>query len=213
MSVIDQIGGKQLLQRYVKTARLVVLVSGYGSNLQAILDACKSGYLPAEVVAVISNRQAAYGLERARLDSIPAIYLPKLKEQERRDYDAQLAEVVAEYQPDWIILAGWMRVLSQVFLDRFSNRVVNLHPALPGKFPGTEAIARAYAAFKMGAITQTGVMVHLVPDEGVDNGPVLAQEAVPIQVDDTLEVLEGRVHQVEHRLLVDALKALLIRKG
>ena len=136
MSVIDQIGGKQLLQRYVKTARLVVLVSGYGSNLQAILDACKSGYLPAEVVAVISNRQAAYGLERARLDGIPAIYLPKLKEQERRDYDAQLAEVVAEYQPDWIILAGWMRVLSQVFLDRFSNRVVNLHPALPGKFPG-----------------------------------------------------------------------------
>ena len=136
MSAIDQIGSKNLLQQNVKTARLVVMVSGYGSNLQAVLDACKSGYLPAEVVAVISNRQAAYGLERARLEGIPAVYMPKLKEQERSDYDVKLAQVVAEYQPDWVILAGWMRLLSQVFLDRFSNRVVNLHPALRRDVPG-----------------------------------------------------------------------------
>lgn len=213
MSAIDQIGSKNLLQQNVKTARLVVMVSGYGSNLQAVLDACKTGYLPAEVVAVISNRQAAYGLERARLEGIPAVYMPKHKEQERNDYDVKLAQVVAEYQPDWVILAGWMRLLSQVFLDRFSNRVVNLHPALPGMFPGADAIARAYEVFKTGVITQTGVMVHLVLDEGVDNGPVLAHETVSIQVDDTLEVLEARVHQVEHRLLVDALKVLLMRKG
>ena len=189
--------------------RLVVLVSGHGSNLQAILDACASGELPAQVAAVISNKGEAYGLERARLAGIPAIYHPKPKDQERRAYDAGLADLAATYQPDWVVLAGWMRLLSNSFLGRFPGRVVNLHPALPGTFPGTEAIPRAFAAFQRGEIQHTGVMVHLVPDEGVDSGPVLAQESVPIQPEDTLEALEGRIHAVEHRLLVEALKGLI----
>ena len=185
--------------------RLVVLVSGHGSNLQAILDACASGELPGQVAAVISNKGEAYGLERARLAGIPAIYHPKPKDQERRAYDAGLADLAATYQPDWVVLAGWMRLLSDDFLGRFPGRVVNLHPALPGTFPGTEAIPRAFAAFQRGEIQHTGVMVHLVPNEGVDSGPVLAQEAVPIRPEDTLEALEARVHAVEHRLLVEAL--------
>ncbi len=193
------------------TSRLVVLVSGFGSNLQAILDACASDALPAQVVAVISNKRQAFGLERARQAGVPAVYSPKLKEQARGDYDAELAELVASYRPDWVVLAGWMRVLTCNFLDRFPNRVVNLHPALPGTFPGTNAIERAFEAFQRGEIEHSGVMLHLVPDEGVDSGPVLAQQVVPIYPDDTLERLEERVHIVEHKLLVNTLKELIIQ--
>lgn len=187
-------------------ARLVVLISGHGSNLQAILDACASGELQARVVAVISNKSDAFGLERARRSKVPALAKPKPRDQDRRAYDAELAELVASYQPDWIVLAGWLRVLSSAFLDRFPNRVINLHPALPGAFPGMHAIARAYAAYQRGEIDHTGVMIHLVPDEGVDVGPVLAQEIVPILADDTLATLETRIHQTEHHLLIETLK-------
>lgn len=188
--------------------RLVVLVSGNGSNLQAILDACEIGELPASVVAVISNKADAYGLERAQKAKIAAIAKPKLKTQDRRMYDSELAELVISVNPDWVVLAGWMRVLSSAFLDCFPNRVINLHPALPDTFPGTHAIERAFEAYQRGEVQQTGVMVHLVPDEGVDVGPVLAQEIVAIQPDDTLETLEARVHATEHWLLVETLKSL-----
>ena len=160
------------------------------------------------MAAVFSNKREAYGLERARQAGIPAVYKPKLKEQDRRQYDAELAELVAAYQPDWVVLAGWMRLLSSEFLGRFPSRVVNLHPALPGAFPGTEAIQRAFAAYQRGELQQTGVMVHIVPDEGVDSGPVLAQATVQIHAGDTLETLEARMHAVEHRLLVSTLKTL-----
>ena len=164
-----------------RKARLVVLISGGGSNLQAILDACASTALPAQVAAVISNRTAAFGLERARRAGIPALVLPKDKQMQRGEYDACRAELVKSFQPAYVVLAGWMRLLSMNFLQVFPGRVVNLHPALPGTFPGTDAIARAYAAFQRGEIHQTGVMVHLVPDEGVDNGPLLTQEVIPIE--------------------------------
>ncbi len=188
--------------------RLIVLISGNGSNLQAILDACASGELNAQVVAVISNKRDAFGLERAKRASVPAIVKSKPMEQDRRVYDAELAELAAAYQPNWIVLAGWMRVLSSAFLDRFPDHVVNLHPALPGMFPGTHAIDRAYIAYRAGEIDHTGVMVHLVPDESVDDGPVLAQEIVPINPDDSIETVEGHIHAVEHRLLVNTLKTL-----
>ena len=186
--------------------RIVVLISGNGTNLQAVLDACASGSLNAEVAAVLSNRASAYGLERARLAGVPAVALPKPKDLDRQVYDQQLTDLVQSYRPDWVVLAGWMRLLSQVFLNRFAGRVINLHPALPGTFPGTHSIERAFQAYQMKQIEQTGVMVHLVPDEGVDSGPVLAQEAVQIYPEDTLASLEERVHQVEHRLLVETLR-------
>ena len=188
--------------------RLVVLISGNGSNLQAILDACEHGELNARVVAVISNKADAFGLTRARRANVHAVVKMKPREQARRSYDAELAELVAQFEPDFVILAGWMRILSSAFLDKFPNRVVNLHPALPGIFPGTHAIERAFEAFQRGEISHTGVMVHLVPDEGVDSGPVLAQEVVPIENDDTLETLETRIHQVEHLLLVETIRRL-----
>jgi phosphoribosylglycinamide formyltransferase 1 len=191
------------------TARLVVLISGNGSNLQAILDTCKSGELDAEVVSVISNKADAYGVARARNAGIETTYFAKLQNESRRDYDARLANYVTVKQPAYIILAGWMRILTSAFLDQFPNRVVNLHPALPGTFPGTHAIERAYESYKRGEIKHTGIMVHLVPNEGVDNGPVLATEIVPIHSSDTLESLEARVHQIEHKILVKTIKTLL----
>src|SRR5215208_4638007 len=190
-------------------ARLVILISGNGSNLQAILDACSAGGLDARVVSVISSKADAYGLVRAKNARVEAIYFAKLENESRQEYDARLAEYVSTYLPDYVILAGWMRILSTFFLSRFPNRVINLHPALPGMFPGTHAIERSFEAYQRGEILHTGVMVHLVPDEGVDNGPVLAAETVPIEPTDTLETLETRVHETEHRLLVNTLKSLL----
>ncbi|MBI1854487.1 MAG: phosphoribosylglycinamide formyltransferase, partial [Chloroflexi bacterium] len=112
-----------------------------------------------------------------------------------------------------VVLAGWMRILSCSILLSFPRRVVNLHPALPKTFPGVHAIERAYDAFQRGEIKHTGVMVHLVPDEGVDNGPVLATQIVPIFADDTLESLEARVHGAEHGLLVKTLQEIVTKNN
>ncbi|KAA0262454.1 MAG: phosphoribosylglycinamide formyltransferase [Chloroflexi bacterium] len=193
-------------------SRLVVLISGNGSNLQAILDACASGELPASVVCVISNKADAYGLVRAKNAGVEAVYFAKLASETRQEYDKRLADYVTTKLPDYIILAGWMRILSSSFLSSFPNRVINLHPALPNTFPGTHAIERAFESYQRGEIKYTGVMVHLVPNEGVDNGPVLATEIVPIYKEDTLESLEIRVHQTEHRILVQTIKNLLTDK-
>jgi formyltetrahydrofolate-dependent phosphoribosylglycinamide formyltransferase len=191
------------------TSRLVVLISGNGSNLQAILDVCASGELPAQVVSVVSNKAEAYGLLRARNAGIEAVYFPKRENESRQEYDARLAAYISACLPDYIILAGWMRILSAAFLSCFPYRVINIHPALPGKFPGMRAIERAYAAYQRGEIDHTGVMLHLVPDEGVDNGPVLGQEEIYFTPGESLEQFEARVHDVEHRLLVDTLKDIL----
>jgi phosphoribosylglycinamide formyltransferase 1 len=188
--------------------RLVVLASGDGSNLQAILDAGAEGSLPAQVIAVVSDRPGATALTRARTAGVPAVALPAEPGEARADYDARLAEAVAVHDPDLVVLAGWMRILTMSFLGRFPDRVVNLHPALPGELPGTHAVERAWHEALAGERTRTGVMVHLVPDEGVDSGPVLATATVPIQPDDTLESLTTRIHATEHRLLVSTLANL-----
>jgi phosphoribosylglycinamide formyltransferase 1 len=193
----------------VKKARLVVLISGNGSNLQAILDACVVGKLPAMVSAVIANKPDAYGLVRAVKANVPTMVITRSQIPERRQYDVMLADCVASFEPDYVILAGWMRLLTSAFLDRFPGRVINLHPALPGTFPGTHAIERAYAAWLNGEIDHSGVMVHFVPDEGVDDGPLLAVEKISFQSGESLEQFESRVHEVEHRLLVETLIKLI----
>lgn len=119
----------------------------------------------------------------------------------RHSFDARLADVVETFEPDLVVLAGWMRLLTGAFLDRFPHRVINLHPALPGDYPGTHAIERAFADAQQHRRNHTGVMVHFVPDEGVDDGPVIATELVPIHAEDTLSSLTERVHAAEHRLL------------
>lgn len=193
------------------TMRLVVLASGNGSNLRAVLDACAAGTLPAQVVAVVSDRDHAFALKRAAEAGVPSVHVGRHQGEPRADYDARLADVVAGFGPDLVVLAGWMRILTSSFLGWFPDRVVNLHPALPGELPGTHAIERAWHQALAGERTRTGVMVHLVPDEGVDDGPVLATVEVPILADDTLDALEARVHAAEHVLLVDALRDWCLR--
>lgn len=189
--------------------RLVVLVSGNGSNLQALLDATTAGELDIEVAAVISNEPEAYGLERARRAGAEAIVVTRDGD-DRPTYDRRLASVVSRFNPDLVVLAGWMRILTTNFLDGFD--VINLHPALPGTFPGVDAIGRAFAAWEADEITQTGAMVHWVPDEGIDVGPVIEQRTVPFVAGESRQAFEERLHQTEHELLVAAV-ARLVRES
>lgn len=186
------------------TARLVVLASGHGSNLQAVLDACADGRIDAGVHAVFSDRADAYALDRAESAGVDAVRIPKHADETRTGYDARLAGAVAAFTPDWVVLAGWMRLLTMNFLGCFPERVINLHPALPGEFVGLHAIEQAWRSGR----ARTGVMVHLVPDEGVDDGPVLATVTVPIQPRESLEALTLRVHAAEHELLITTLARL-----
>jgi len=193
--------------------RLAVLISGNGSNLQAIIDAIHLQVLPAEIVVVVSNRKAAYGLERSGKAGIPTRYHP-LKAytgagRSRAEYDADLAALLDAYNPDWVVLAGWMHILSDAFLSHYPYRVVNLHPALPGQFPGRHAIADALAAYRKGEIKHTGCMVHLVPDEAIDSGPIIGTVDVPIYANDTEDTLAHRMHQAEHTLLIQSLLRLI----
>ena len=195
-------------------SRIAILISGHGSNQQAIMDAVADGRLPGVKVAlVVSNRKDAYGIQRAIQATVPVVYFPLAPYTKagrpRQEYDAALAGIVQAFDVTWVVQAGWMHVFTDAFLQQFPSQVVNLHPALPGTFPGMHGIQDAFEAYQQGKITHTGVMVHLVPDEGVDVGPVVATEQVPIHPEDTLESLEARIHATEHRLLVQALHDLL----
>jgi len=190
------------------SARLVVLASGSGSNLQAIIDACVTGTIDGSIVGVVTNRIDAFALERADAAGIDTELVTRLEDEERRAYDVRLAGAVGSFEPDWVVLAGWMRILTSNFLDHFPDQVVNLHPALPGELPGIRAIERAWDEALAGERSESGVMVHLVPDEGVDDGPVLATRAVPIDPSGTLEAFAAAVHDTEHELLVETLAGL-----
>lgn len=198
--------------------RIIVMISGSGTNLQAILDAVcdynavADGRLQANIVLVVSNRKAAYGLVRAENADVPTLYFP-LKPyldagKSRQTYDADLAAQLKAYQPDLIVLAGWMHILSPAFLEQFPQQVINLHPALPGQFAGTQAIERAFAAYQQREIEYSGCMVHTVIPE-VDAGRVIAQTVVPIQPQDRLADFEARMHAAEHQLIVRAIELAL----
>ncbi len=194
------------------TPTLVVLISGSGTNLQAIIDATENNSLKAKIALVISNRKAAYGLTRAEDHQIPTLYFP-LKPytdagKSRESYDTDLARRVAECDPTLVVLAGWMHIVTPAFLEPFPNRVINLHPALPGMFPGTHAIERAFEAYQRGEISESGCMIHRVIPE-VDAGAVITTATVPFETGDTLEAYEERVHVAEHKLIVEGIRLAL----
>ncbi len=188
---------------------LVVLISGDSPALQAILDACASGTLHAQVVAVISDKPDGQGLDRAQKARVHSIAKVKPKSQERREYEAELAELISSFQPDWLVLAGWTHPLSAAFIDDLPQQIISIHPALPGAFPGTLAVERAYYAYCRDEIDETGVTIYSVCQEGDDCGPVLAQQTVPIFEDDTVETLEERIQTVEQSLIVKVLQELV----
>jgi len=193
------------------TKRIVVLVSGNGGNLQAILDAVDDGRLAARVVGVVSNRPAVRALQRATTAGVPTVVVEPQPAETRVQYDERLRDAVEAWRPDIVVLAGFMRVLSPGFLDAFPQAVVNIHPALPGELPGIRAIERAHAQAQDGLRTHSGVMVHLVPDAGVDTGPVLAAVQVAMPRGESLADFAARMHEAEHHLLVRALVEFLDR--
>lgn len=194
--------------------RIAVLVSGSGTNLQAIIDAVASGQLDAEIAVVVSNRANAFGITRAKNAGIPTIvktlraHLAQNSANSRESYDTELAEEILKFRPDIIMLAGFMHILSPAFLDSFPEAVINLHPALPGQFDGTKAIERAWEAFQKGEIPHTGVMIHDVIPQ-VDRGRVIVKQTVEILPQDTLEDLENRIHAVEHQLVIQGIRIKL----
>ncbi|MSO57936.1 MAG: phosphoribosylglycinamide formyltransferase [Thermoleophilia bacterium] len=177
-----------------------VLVSGSGSNLQALIDAG----LP--VVAVASNRADAGALARAEAHGIPTGVFPLAGMVGREARDAAMADWLARHGATLVVCAGFMQLLGPSFLARFPERVVNVHPALLPAFPGEHAVEAALTA----GVSETGATVHLV-DLGIDTGPVLRQEAVPVLPGDTVETLHARIRSVEHRLLPAAVQELLAR--
>jgi len=182
---------------------LGVLVSGSGTNLQAVLDAIRAKTLSARVRLVISNKASAFALERARQAGVPAQCISHAAFESREAFDQALVETLRAAGAKWIVLAGFMRVLTPGFLRAFAGKVVNIHPALLPAFPGTNAQRQALEY----GVKVSGCTVHLV-DDGVDTGPILAQRAVPVLDDDEDHALAARIQVVEHALLVEVLQAI-----
>ncbi len=179
-----------------------VLISGSGSNLQALLDASADPTYPAEIAVVLSNRADAYGLHRARAAGVPAEVWPHRDAPSRAAYDARLVERLRAHDVEWVCLAGFMRLVTPTLLGAFPWRVLNIHPGLLPAFPGLHAQAQALAA----GVKIAGCTVHLV-DSGADTGPIVAQAAVPVLPDDDEAALSARILAQEHRLYPEALRA------
>jgi phosphoribosylglycinamide formyltransferase-1 len=177
--------------------RVVVLLSGRGSNFQAIAEA----QLPIEIAAVISNRPQAAGLEYARSRGIPAVALDHTEHADREAFDALLAEEIERHRPDLVVLAGYMRILSAAFIARFDGRLLNIHPSLLPTLPGLKTHERALAE----GLKIHGCTVHFVTAD-LDHGPIVIQAAVPVRADDTADTLAARVLRQEHRIYLQAVR-------
>ncbi|MEP0773019.1 MAG: phosphoribosylglycinamide formyltransferase [Acidobacteriota bacterium] len=186
-------------------ARLGVLLSGRGSNFVAIAEACRRGEVPAEIVLVLSNKADAAGLERARERGLPALAIPS-RGLPREEHEQRLIAALEAARVEWVCLAGYMRLLTPLFIARFFPRIVNIHPALLPAFPGVDA---QHQAWEYG-VKVAGCTVHLV-DAGCDTGPIVLQRTVEVREDDTPERLSARILEQEHIAYPTALRRLLTR--
>ena len=180
---------------------IAVLCSGSGTNLQAIIDAVKSGYIPAKITLVISDNKDAFALERAKKCGIETLILDKKDFKTREEFDRQIVKNLKKKDVGLVALAGFMRLLSPYFIKEYKNKIMNIHPALLPSFKGTHGIKDA---LEHGAKV-TGPTVHFV-DEELDHGPIILQSPVEIKEDDTEETLLERVHKEEHRIYPEAIK-------
>ena len=180
---------------------VVVLISGNGSNLQAIMDFIQQQALPVKIKAVISNRSDAFGLARAKKAGIPTHVIDHKEHESREDFDHTLETCIDAYQPDLIILAGFMRILTQAFVEHFRGKMLNIHPSLLPKYQGLNTHQRVLQA----GDKEHGVSVHLVTPE-LDAGPIILQRTVPVYADDTIDTLANRVHLQEYIIYPKVLK-------
>ena len=183
--------------------RLAILLSGRGTNFRAIHDAISRGELQAEIVLVFSNRRDAAGLAAARSLNLRCEVLDHRESPSREAHEAALLKIVERAAPDYLVLAGYMRLLSESFVSRYRNRILNIHPALLPSFPGVDAQAQALAH----GVKVTGCTVHFV-DETLDGGPIVAQRVVAVHAEDSVESLSERILEQEHLAYVDALRKL-----
>ena len=186
--------------------KLGILLSGRGSNFQAIARNVQAGKIPAEIAVVISNRADAQGLETARAMGLEAVYVPS-KGLKREEYDRRVVALLKQKQVDLVCLAGFMRLLSAWFVAQFPNRILNIHPALLPSFPGLDGQQQALEH----GVKFSGCTVHFV-DAGLDSGPIVAQAVVPVNDDDTLAELSARILSQEHRLYTEAINIVLSGK-
>lgn len=186
---------KGLAEQPTTPLPVVILISGYGSNLQAIIDAIREEALPVKIRAVISNRADAYGLERARGADIPTETVDHRSFSNRSDYERTLQQLIDQYAPALVILAGYMRILGKAFVDHYQGRMLNIHPSLLPAFSGLNTHQRALDA----AVAKHGASVHFVTNE-LDGGPVIIQASVPLMPDDDAKIVAQRVHAEEHRI-------------
>ncbi len=180
-----------------------ILASGNGTNLQAIIDAQTSGRLSAKVSVVIVDKENAYALERAKKHRIPHAAILKKNYPDKETFEEALITTLKQHQVDWVVLAGFMRILSPAFIRHFPQRIVNIHPSLLPAFPGLNAIEQAWRY----GVKITGCTIHLV-DEGCDTGPILAQQPVSVANDENLESLTEAVHRAEHALYPQVLEKI-----
>lgn len=186
--------------------RVAILASGNGSNFEALAHQFQAGLLPGELIFVFSDHHDAYVLERAQRLNVRAFSFEVKEFENNAAYEKALLQLLQEQQIDLIVLAGYMRIIGKTLLSHYSNRILNIHPSLLPSFPGLHGIKDAYEY----GVKVTGVTVHLV-DDGVDTGPIIAQEPVMILPEDTLESLEEKIHQTEHRLYPKVLRDVLLQ--
>lgn len=186
--------------------RVAILASGNGSNFEALAHQFQAGLLPGELAFVFSDHHNAYVLERAQRLNVRAFSFEVNEFANKAAYEKALLQLLQEQEIDLIVLAGYMRIIGQTLLSHYSNRILNIHPSLLPSFPGLHGIKDAYEY----GVKVTGVTVHLV-DDGVDTGPIIAQEPVMILPEDTLESLEEKIHQTEHRLYPKVLRDVLLQ--
>jgi len=184
-----------------KRKKIAVFASGFGSNLQAIIDYNKSDDLNGDIVLVLSNNRQARALNRARENNIKTVFMDPSIYGSRKGYDRKIIELLEKEEIDLIVLAGYMFILSSEFVCKFKNKILNIHPALLPSFKGTHGIKDA---FEYG-VRVTGVTVHFVEEE-LDSGPIIIQEAVNVGQDESMEELEARIHEVEHKIYPLAVK-------
>jgi len=188
--------------------KIGILISGRGSNMVAIVEAVKKGEIPnSEVVVVISDKASAAGIEKAKAYQIETLVIPKAAGQTRQEHDAKIVAELKKREVDLVCLAGYMRLLSKVFIEAFPNRIVNIHPSLLPSFPGLEAQRQAVEY----GVRISGCTVHFV-DEELDHGPIILQRAVEVRQDDTPETLADRILSHEHSLYIEALKLIAENK-
>jgi len=183
---------------------IVILISGRGSNMQAIVQAARKGNWPVRIAAIISNRPDAPGLAFAEQHQIPAVTVPSKNYSDRNAFDAALKHEIDQFSPDLVVLAGFMRILTAEFVGHYAGRMLNIHPSLLPSFPGLHTHRQALEA----GVKLHGATVHFVTAE-LDHGPIVAQDAVPVLPDDTEETLSARVLELEHRLYPAAVLAAI----